>query len=77
MDNSLITYPSWERYTVLSNVVLSLSVKERRHIFTLARSRTPASPDLFFPHFGFTLAEFAVWYTIGELKSKKKRDAKG
>lgn len=71
----MLTYPTWERYAVLSHVVLTLSVRDRRHLFTLARAGD-ASPDLFFPRFGFTLAEFAVWYTIGDVRGKRKRSGK-
>ena len=64
------TYPAWERYTVLSHVVASLSIGERRQIFHLARTLSDFSPETFFPQFGFTLAEFSVWYTLGENRRK-------
>ncbi len=76
MDRNLITYPTWERYTVLSHSILQLSVRERRQIFLLARNATLQNPsqDLFFPSFGFTLAEFAVWYILGDTRRKKNQD---
>lgn len=80
MEHHLLTYPTWERYTVLSHVISNLSIRDRRQIFMLARN-TPTcfSTELFFPHFGFTLAEFAVWYTLGDNRRKvrKKNSEKG
>jgi hypothetical protein len=64
MERQLITYPTWERYTVLAHVISSLTIRDRRKIFQLTRS-TSFVPDLFFPNYGFTLAEFAVWNTLG------------
>lgn len=74
MERSLITYPTWERYTVMAHIIFSLSIKDRRHIFTLVRS-PPNTADLFFPKFGFTLGDFAVWYTIGDVRGKTKASA--
>ena len=65
MERALLTYPTWERYTILAHVVMNLSIRDRRHVFQLARA-ADATPDLFFPQYGFTLAEFAVWYTLGD-----------
>lgn len=71
---TLLTYPTWERYTVLSHVITRLSVRDRRAIFQLARAWPGASPDLFFPGYGITLSEFAVWYTLGEPRKGRPRD---
>ena len=72
MERELITYPIWERYTVLSNVIMNLSIRERRNIFQAVR-RHEISPDLFFPVYGFTLSEFAVWHVIGDSKKKTNK----
>lgn len=64
---NLLTYPTWERYTILAHTIANLSVRERRLVFQVARSyQTAPPPDLFFPHQGFTLSEFAVWNTLKE-----------
>lgn len=71
------TRPTWERYQVLSHVVSGLHIRDRRTLFYLARTEAPAERpgDLFFPRFGFTLSEFAVWYTLGDARRKTKRTA--
>lgn len=74
MERHLITYPTWERYTVLAHAISSLTIRDRRQIFQLARStNTCFFPDLFFPNYGFTLAEFAVWYTLGDNRRKIRK----
>ena len=72
MEHELITYPTWERYTVLAHTITNLSVKDRRRIVQLAR-QTRTSPELFFPDYGFTLSEFAVWYTLSDCRKKVRK----
>ena len=72
MERDLLTYPTWERYVVLSHVISNLSIRDRRSIFLLARSEPKASPNLFFPHFGFTLSEFALFYMLSEARRRRK-----
>lgn len=72
-EHDLITYPTWEKYLVVSNVISNLSIKNRRQIFQLTRSSVSCTPDLFFPEFGFTLSEFAVWYTLGDYRRKNRK----
>lgn len=66
MERVLLTYPTYERYVVLSHVIRALSVRERRVLFQLARS-AESTPDLLFPRHGFTLSEFAVWNIVNDL----------
>ena len=73
MERDLITYPTWEKYTVLAHTIANLSIKDRRHIFQLARNSKHVCPDLLFPTFGFTLSEFAVWYTLGDSRRKSRK----
>ena len=54
-ERDLITYPTWERYTVLSHCIFSLSIKDRRTIFQLSRD-VNSDQDMFFPHFGITFS---------------------
>ena len=76
MERSLLTYPTWERYTVLSHTISRLTTRERRRIFMIARGERATSGDLFFPRAGFTLAEFAVWYTLGDTTRRRSRRAR-
>ena len=68
MERQLLTYPTWERYTVLSHVISHLSIRDRRLLFHMARSHGGTEAELFFPAYGFTLSEFAVWYTLGDTR---------
>ena len=69
----LLTYPTWERYTVLSSCINRLSIRERRRVFQHARTIDGDCSNVFFPEFGFTLSEFAVWYTLGEQRRRTTR----
>lgn len=69
VERDLMTYPTWERYTVLAHFIFTLNVRDRRNIFHLCRSM-PSGKDLFFPKYGLTFSEFAVWYTLGDTKRK-------
>ena len=68
-EHTLLTYPTWERYSVLAHAVFSLDVRERRQIFQMSRSRG-SNMDIFFPKFGITFAEFSVWYTLCDVRKK-------
>ena len=69
--HDLITYPTWQRYTVLSHAIARLSIRDRRRIFQLARAREAQWDRVFFPEYGFTLSEFAVWYTLGDHRRRR------
>lgn len=76
MEHDLLTYPTWEKYTVLSHVISKLTIRDRRQIFLLARSvENSFCSDLFFPQFGFTLSEFAVWYILGNTRRKERKQS--
>lgn len=66
MERQLLTYPTWERYTVLAHCIAQLSLRDRRRILQIARRLRSEWKDVFLPSLGITLTEFAVWYTLGE-----------
>ena len=70
MEQELITYPTWERYTVLAYCIGRLSIRDRRRIFQMARTIQDERSNVLFPEFGFTLSEFAVWYTLGDSQKR-------
>lgn len=76
------TRATWERYIVLSHVIVRLPIRDRRTLFTLARALAADHPDragdVFFPQYGFSLGEFAMWHVLGERKASggKKRAGK-
>ena len=78
MEHELITYPTWEKYAVLAHEIGGLSTRDRRQVFQLIRSLRQPCGDVFFPAFGFTLSEFAVWYTLGDSRrrTRSKRSKK-
>jgi len=71
MERTLQTFPTWEKYMVLSNTIERLQVKEKRYIFNCLRT-CECTKDHFFPMFGFTTAEFAVWQILGDGPKSKR-----
>ena len=71
MERTLLTYPTWERYTVLAHAIAGLTVRDRRAIFQLVRRVETPTSDLFFPAYGFTFGEFAVWSMLGDGRKKR------
>lgn len=66
-----ITYPTWERYTVLSKCIGKLNIRDRRRIFQIARTVDIGRDNTLLPSYGFTLTEFSVWYTLGDRRNNK------
>lgn len=75
MEQSLVTFPTWEKYIVISNSIENLRVKDKRFIFHTLRKTPEATENYFFPHFGFTTSEFACWQILTDgRKQRKKKD---
>jgi hypothetical protein len=73
-EHTLPSYSTWERNVIVAHAINSLSIRDRRHIFNMLRSpQYELSPNLLFPTYGFTLGEFAVWYTLGDSQPRKSR----
>ncbi len=70
-ERDLITYPTWERYTVLAQSISQLNIRDRRRIFQIARSINGDWSNVLLPDYGFTLSEFSVWYTLGDRRKGK------
>ena len=76
MEKTLITFPTWEKYMVLSATIENLRVKDKRFIFHTLRKTPEATKDYFFPHFGFTTAEFSCWQILSDgRKVRKKKES--
>lgn len=75
VERTFITYPTWKKYIVLSYYVENLRVKEKRQLFQVMRK---AFPDLnhnsFFPQYGITAGEFAVWQVLSESRKCRRKD---
>jgi len=73
-EQSLIMYPTWKKYIVISYFVEQLRVKDKRHMFHVMRKESNLSHDTFFPYYGITAGEFAIWQILSE--TRKTRRAK-
>ena len=63
----------WERITVLTHHVRSLSIRDRRILLSELREREEKeAPHVFFPRIGITLGEFAV---LTSVRNPKRHDA--
>ena len=45
--------------------------RDRRHLFQLIRNDPRPHPDVFFPQWGFSLSEFAVWHILNDRRRKQ------
>lgn len=71
---SLITYPTFEKYIVISCVVEKLRVKDKRQLFHIMRKNLDTlHHNSFFPAYGITAGEFAVWQILMETKKVRRR----
>ena len=75
-DNTFITYPTWKKYMILSCFVESLRVKDKRALFHIMRKSENLTHDTFFPSYGITAGEFAIWQILSENRKSRKRENK-
>ena len=75
-EHHFITYPTWIKYIIISCYVESLRVRDKRQLFHIMRkSSGDLSHDTFFPAYGITAGEFAIWQILSDSrKSRKKND---
>ena len=69
-EEFFMTYPTWKKHIVLSKVIESLRVKDKRHIFHIMRKTENLSHDTFFPNYGFTAGDFSIWQILSDSKKK-------
>ena len=69
-EETFITYPTWKKYIVMSRVIESLKVKDKRNIFYTMRKTTDLSHHTFFPNYGITAGEFSIWQILADNKRK-------
>ena len=74
MDQKLLTFPTWQKYMVISKTVDNLTVKDKRFIFHCLREHR-CTPDTFLPSFGITTAEFAVWQILSDGRKPRSTSA--
>ena len=56
------------RYTIVFQMLESMTIADKRHIFALMRATTnvESAHDAFLPQYGITFGEFALFHMLGE-----------
>jgi len=76
-ERSFITYPTWKKYMILSCFIETLRVKDKRQLFHIMRRYgKDLDHNCFFPQYGITAGEFAVWQVLSESRKGRKKDEK-
>ncbi len=73
-EHTFITYPTWKKYIVISCFVETLRVKDKRHLFHVMRKSNNLSHNTFFPNYGITAGEFAIWQILSESKKTRRKE---
>ena len=74
-EHNFITYPTWKKYIIISCYVEGLRVRDKRQLFHIMRKSSQLCQDTFFPTYGITAGEFAIWQILSETrKTRKKSD---
>mgnify|MGYP006906279818 FL=1 len=74
-----ITHPTYRKYLILSAKIDSLRMRDKRTLFhIMRRSQVEGSldQDTFFPEYGFTAGEFAVWQILNDTGKAKRKKVK-
>ena len=74
---NFFTYPTWKKYLVLSREIEMLKVRDKRLIFQMMRNAPDLTHDTFFPAFGFTAGEFAIWQILSEHRKPRRPGRQG
>lgn len=72
-EYTFITYPTWKKYIVISCFVENLRVKDKRHLFYIMRRSDALDHDTFFPNYGITAGEFAIWQILSENRKSRRQ----
>ena len=73
-ERTFITYPTWKKYIVLSMFIENLRVKDKRQIFHIMRRTGDLDHNSFFPQYGITAGEFAVWQVLSETRKTRRKN---
>ena len=73
-ERSFITYPTWKKYIIMSCFIEGLRVRDKRHIFHIMRKHFDTlDHNSFFPQYGITAGEFAVWQVLSENRKTRTK----
>lgn len=75
--NQYITYPTWKKMLVLSSVIDSFQIREKRLIFHTMRTYPNATHDTFFPEFGMTAGIFCTFQILSDTRRTRIRSTRG
>lgn len=67
----------YQKYKFLGEYIEQLKIKDKRYLFMLMRNKENIDTNCFFPAYGFTAGEFAVWQILQEspvVKHKNETD---
>ena len=73
--DSSIMYPIWKRNIVIECQTQHLRVRDKRVLFQYMRE-TEVDEKYFFPNYGITAGEFAVWHIIADSGKRNERNFK-
>ena len=71
--NQYITYPTWKKMLVLSSVVDSFQIRQKRLVFHTMRTHPNTTHDTFFPEFGMTAGIFCTWQILSDTRRTRIR----
>lgn len=57
-------HPTISKYDTIKNHIMSLRVKDIRHLFMLMRKTDDVSSDHIFPKYGLSCGEFSTFYVL-------------
>ena len=74
-----ITYPTWQRTTIMYSQFRKLDAKHKRKFFACLRNDEKTggicphmNSDCYFPHFGITIGDFALMQQLGACARSSK-----
>jgi hypothetical protein len=70
-SNEPFSYATFRKNNILYELIINISIKDKRKIFTKMRTTPiPVTIDTFFPPYGFTAGEFSTWAILTSDKRK-------
>jgi hypothetical protein len=71
-ERNFITFPTWKKYIIISCFVEALRVKDKRNLFMIMRKYEHLDHDSYFPYYGITAGEFAIWQILCDNRKTRK-----
>jgi len=71
--SDFVTYPTWGKYIVISRVIESMTVRDKRIIFQIMRTFPDLTHNSLLGEYGITAGEFSMWQILSEQRRPRKR----